>query len=85
MCAAAADLGYPRAPDETAYEYLPTLARVWPGMRAETELITDAYNRAHYGEVPETEEELARILAAWQRLSETRSAPVGGPEAPPTV
>lgn len=73
MCAAAAARGYPRQESQTAYEYLPTLAKAWPEMQSETLLITEAYNRAHYGELPETAEELQQILAAWKRLSSDES------------
>ena len=69
MCVAAAEKGYPRAESETPYEYLPALAKAWPEHQSEATLITEAYNRAHYGELPETEEELQEILAAWKRLS----------------
>jgi hypothetical protein len=69
MCAAAADKGYPRLENQTSYEYLPSLIECWPELQADTRLITEAYNRAHYGELPETDTELAEIVAAWQRLS----------------
>jgi hypothetical protein len=74
MCAAAAASGYPRAQNETAYEYLPTLSKAWPGMQSEIELITEAYSRVHYGEIPESDEELQQITAAWQRLSAAEPA-----------
>lgn len=69
MCRAASQAGYPRVGSETPYEYLPTLARVWPDLTAETRLITDAFIRVRYGEIPETEEELDAIRSAWQRLT----------------
>ncbi len=68
MCRAAADAGYPRVATETPYEYLRTLGRVWAEHAAETQLITEAFVRVRYGEVPETEEELELIRAAWRRL-----------------
>ncbi|MDX1687864.1 MAG: DUF4129 domain-containing protein [Candidatus Promineifilaceae bacterium] len=70
MGALAAAAGYPRAPAETPYEYLTTLAEVWPEGTAETQLITQAYVNVRYGELPETQEELDEIRAAWGRLQE---------------
>jgi hypothetical protein len=69
MCAAAAQKGYPRSEHETPYEYLATLAKAWPNHREDTVIITEAYNRAHYGELPENEEEMQQIVDAWKRLS----------------
>ena len=71
MCRAAADAGYPRVATETPYEYLRTLSRVWTEYTAETQLITEAFVRVRYGEVPETEEELELIRSAWRRLEAT--------------
>lgn len=68
MCDAAAVAGYPRAPAETPYEYLSALDEAWPEGAAETRLITRAYVKVRYGEVPETKEELDAIRAAWERL-----------------
>ena len=78
MCTAAAQKGYPRAESETPYEYLKTLAKAWPENSQDTALITEAYNRAHYGELPENEAELQPILDAWKRLSAVDSAPETG-------
>jgi hypothetical protein len=71
MCRAAAAAGYPRLEAETPYEYLPTLGQVWPENTAETRLITDAFIRVRYGELPETAGELEAIRAAWRRLEAT--------------
>lgn len=68
MCRAAAAAGYPRLEVETPFEYLPTVSRVWPDYHTEVRLITEAFVRARYGEVPETREELDMIRAAWRRL-----------------
>ena len=78
MCMAAAQKGYPRAEHETPYEYLATLAKAWPAQGAETTLITEAYNRAHYGELPENEAEMQQILDAWKRLSAADSGADSG-------
>jgi hypothetical protein len=83
MCRAAAAAGYPRLEAETPYEYLPTLAQVWPEHAAEARLITEAFIRIRYGELPETSEELEQIRQAWRRLEEAtpqrRAAPAEGP------
>jgi hypothetical protein len=71
MCQAAASSGYPRLEAETPYEYIPTLARVWPEQAAESRLITEAFIRVRYGEIPETDEELEAIREAWRRLETT--------------
>ena len=68
MCSTAAEQGYPRTESETPFEYLSTLTKAWPNNRAEARIITEAYNRAHYGELPDTNEELQLILDAWSRL-----------------
>ena len=79
MCDAAAVAGYPRAAAETPYEYLATLNEAWPEGAAETRLITGAYVKVRYGEVPETKEELDEIGAAWQRLQEAGEPSAGRP------
>lgn len=72
MSQAAAASGFPRATAETPYEYLTTLATAWPDHTAETSLITQAYVNIRYGELPETQEELNQIQAAWKRLETTK-------------
>ena len=64
--ALAAELGFPRAPYQTPYEYLPALERAFPGSREEVARITEAYVAAHYGEVPERPQDLAAVEAAWE-------------------
>lgn len=64
----AAGLGYPRAPAQTPYEYLDTLYQALPNARSEAAMITDAYVRAHYGQLPDTPEALQRIRDAWNRI-----------------
>lgn len=72
MLRAAAGRGFPRVESETPYEYLPTLARLWPENKADSQLITEAYVKIRYGQLPETKAELDAIKDAWQRLEETR-------------
>lgn len=72
MCASAATAGHPRLEAETPYEFLPTLALVWPDHRQETSLITEAFVRVRYGELPESADELARIRQAWATLEQAQ-------------
>lgn len=72
MCRVAAAAGYPRGPAETPYEYLDTLHSLWPENLPETSLITEAYIRVRYGEIPETDRELEDIKSAWHILSTLR-------------
>lgn len=60
--------GYPRAPSETPYEYQGTLQNAFPNVRGEIALITEAYVCVHYGELPESDEALQRVIEAWQTL-----------------
>jgi hypothetical protein len=64
----AKDAGYPRSPSQTPYEYLDTLYRALPGSEADVRVITEAYVNAHYGQVPDTREELQRIRECWERV-----------------
>jgi len=74
--ALAAERGYPRAPHETPYEYLPILEQAFPTSREEVACITEAYVAVHYGEVPERPEDLAAVEAAWGHI---RGAEAGEP------
>jgi len=63
----ATDAGYPRNKTQTPYEYLQTLHRAFPASEQEFTIITEAYVNAHYGEVPDSHEELQRIRDCWER------------------
>jgi hypothetical protein len=69
----ATEAGYPRAKAQTPYEYLPILHRALPGSKEEVAVITEAYVNSHYGQVPDTREELQRIRDCWDRVR-TRGA-----------
>ena len=60
--------GYPRVKAQTPYEYLDVIAGAWPDLRADLGIITDAYIQARYGQVPDTREDLDRIVACWERV-----------------
>lgn len=68
MAALTSRRGYPRASPDTPYEYLPALAEVWPGSERHTKAITEAYVKTHYGEVPESPDELRALRAALDQL-----------------
>jgi hypothetical protein len=76
MASLAAKQGYPRAIDETPYDYLPTLCEAFPENGQEVTRITESYIAVHYGELPEQEEELSEVRSAWQRIQREVSAPV---------
>ena len=68
MSVLAASYGYARASAQTPYEYQQTLDELWPEGQAENALITRAYVRVRYGELPESDEELRALHRAWERL-----------------
>jgi hypothetical protein len=68
MSALAASYGYARASAQTPYEYRQRLGELWPQGRAESDLITQAFVRVRYGELPESNEELQELHRAWERL-----------------
>lgn len=63
-------LGHPRKSGQTPIEFLPDMGELFAELTAELELITMAYNRVRYGEIPEQLEEIQVIEAAWARISE---------------
>jgi hypothetical protein len=52
MLRAADANGYPRLEAETPYEFLKTLTKAWPNNHQEAWLITTAYVKVRYGELP---------------------------------
>lgn len=66
-----AQLNQPRPAARTPLEFLPTLKVLFPGLNAELETITDAYLRVRYGDLPETDEEVKSVEAAWRLVSHT--------------
>lgn len=64
--------GFPRLNAQTPYDYLPHLCQAFPGREAEARELTEAYVAAHYGEVPDTREELDALRAAWARMRARR-------------
>ena len=59
----------PRPKASTPLEFLPKLQNLIPTQTAELEVITLAYDRIRYGELPESFEEVDGILKAWEQVS----------------
>ena len=72
--ALAADLGLPRPPDDTPYEYLPALVEAFPAAAADLRFLTQAYVDAHYHELPTSAADLARARAAWEAVQRVARA-----------
>lgn len=64
----AEDLDQPRRRDQTPLEYRPVLKNLFPGHEAEIEILTDAYVRVRYGEIPESVAEIEQVDQAWERI-----------------
>ena len=79
MSRMAAEAGFVRALSETPFEYQPLLFEAWPDFKNEIHLITEAYTRVHYGEMPESQEELEQIRSAWTKIQETKPARLSEP------
>jgi hypothetical protein len=65
----AARLKHPRMIQQTPLEYLPELEKAFPDSQAALALITQAYQRIRYGELPETQDEVDAIENAWKMVT----------------
>lgn len=61
-------LGYEREQSQTPLEFQPVAAGIMPEMQTEIEIITRAYLLVRYGEIPENEVEVQKVLAAWGKI-----------------
>jgi len=61
-----AQLGEPRAPAVTPIEFMKSLEKIFPAARDEFEIITHAYLRVRYGELPETRSQVEEVESAWK-------------------
>ncbi|MEW6716719.1 MAG: DUF4129 domain-containing protein [Chloroflexota bacterium] len=66
----ASELSYPRPAHQTPLEFLPTLEKLFPRYKMDVGLITQAYIRVRYGELPESQQEVEAVEAAWERVKE---------------
>lgn len=65
------EMGTPRPAASTPLEFLQTLTRMLPDQKEELDLITRAYLKVRYGELPETHQEVDEVETAWE-LVETQ-------------
>ncbi len=75
----ATELGFPRDPAQTPFEYQEKLRLAFPGFPSEIEMITMAYVNVHYGELPESREALSDVQNAVERM--IASTEPGGQQA----
>jgi hypothetical protein len=76
------EAGYPRGPAETPYEHRYILYQAFPGGEAAVDAITEAYVRVHYGEVPDTEEEMDQLRRYWREMQGLVTPKATGLEGP---
>ena len=62
-------LDRPRPAAKTPVEFLPTLEALFPALKGEIHLITMAYLRVRYGDMPESDEDMDQIETAWRSVS----------------
>ena len=65
------DLGSPRDEAQTPLEFLPVVVQCFPTLQERVSLITQAYLRVRYGELPETLQEVADVEEAWEQVQNT--------------
>lgn len=65
----ASKLGEPRPLAFTPLEFLPTLENLLSEGKGDIQLITEAYLRVRYGELPETSQEIQQVEEAWERVN----------------
>ncbi len=70
LCRLARQRGQPRPPSQPPDDYLPSLARAFPGHDQALARITAAYMRVHYGDQPVTPAELAQVRADYRAVRE---------------
>ncbi len=63
------ELGHPRPAARTPLEFLNTLDGVFPEMTSDLAMITEAYQKIRYGQVPEDPRELDAVEKAWRRVA----------------
>lgn len=61
-------LGHARGPAITPIEFLPESVSLFPESGQHLELITRAYIKVRYGEIPETKEEIQAVEDSWENI-----------------
>ncbi len=64
------ELGRPRSAGRTPLEFLPEMGEMFSAFGADLNMLTQAYLKVRYGELPETQAEVDDVEQAWQRLQE---------------
>lgn len=64
-------LGQPRPPAATPAEFLPALQQLWPDHSDDLDLMTQAYQKVRYGQMPETQAEVDSVLIAWKQIQQS--------------
>ena len=77
MAREATKRGFTRKPSQTTQEFLPALQQAFAAGEADVRLISDAYEAAHYGQVPDTLDQLSKIREAWERVKQIPPTPKG--------
>jgi hypothetical protein len=67
-------LSIPRLEVQTPLEFLPTLQNNLPTVQEPLTLITQAYLKVRYGEMPETREEILAVESAWEQVQRAGEA-----------
>jgi len=67
----ASEFEHPRMGAETPLEFIETLEKLFPFIRAEVLVITQAYHRVRYGEFPETRFEVEEVEGAWESVKKS--------------
>jgi hypothetical protein len=62
------ELNQPRRPQQTPLEFLPEMGELFSSQIEDLETITQAYVRIRYGELPESQREVAAIEQSWQKI-----------------
>jgi hypothetical protein len=76
-------LGLPKPPAWTPLEFLPKMQEYFPGGESDLALITSAFLKIRYGELPESPEEVQTVVNAWESIKklphkrEVTPAPAG--------
>jgi hypothetical protein len=61
-------LDHPRPASRTPLEFFPVLVQLFPDEKQDLRMITEAYLRVRYGELPETIEDLDELEKAWRKV-----------------
>jgi hypothetical protein len=64
------NLNLPRPEAATPIEFMPAIKEIFPDHVEEIEIITFAYTRIRYGQLPEQRSEVNEVEDAWNRLEQ---------------